>query len=87
MFFYRTPPLAVTVSSFFNPIIPPFELFKWPEVLPNVPRPLMNYDGIDFIVIKYKNHPTIAKIKKEYGFNPYFSLHEVSVTDIKIIIK
>ena len=76
--------IAITFSiSFFSPLVQPLELFKWPEVLPNVPRLLMNYDRIVYIVIKYRNHPIIAKIKKEYVFIPYFSFHEVSVIDIK----
>ena len=57
------------------------------EVLPIVPRPRMNYDRIDSIVNKYNNQPSIAKIKEEYGFIPYFSFHEVSVIDIKTITK
>ena len=47
----------------------------------------MNYDSIDCTVVKYKNHPSIAKIKNKYGFIPYFSFHEFSVVDIKTIIK
>ena len=47
----------------------------------------MNYDRFDCIVIKYQNHPTIAKIQKKYGFIPYFAFHEVSISDVKTIIR
>ena len=47
----------------------------------------MNYDRIDCIVIKYKNNPSRAKTKRKYGLFTCSTFHEVSVTDIKIIIK
>ena len=55
--------IAITFSNFFSQKVLSLELFKLPEVLPNVPRPLWNYDRIDCIVIKYKNHQSIAKMK------------------------
>ena len=36
-----------TFRKFFSQIVPFLELFKWPEDLPNVPRPLRNYDRSD----------------------------------------
>ena len=52
----------------------------------------MNYDKIDCIAIIYdcvanKKHPSGASIKNECGFTLFSPFHEVSVIDIKIIIK
>ena len=44
-------------------------------------------DPIQKVILKYKNHPSIMKIKEKHGLGDKFLFHHVSLVDIETEIR
>ena len=53
----------------------------------NVPPSYTGDNGINNILIKFVNHPSIKTIKQNFNINSKFSYQPVSVNDVKQVIK
>ena len=64
-----------------------YHFMVWTEGSSNVPPSYTSDDGIDNILIKFVNHPSIKAIKQNFNITSKFLFQPVSVNDVKQVIK
>ena len=70
--------IASTFNSFFGSVVDSLDLYEWPSE-----EIQYSFDNIENIVLKYRNHPSIIKIKHNHKINHRFSLQPVSLREVK----
>ena len=63
------------------------DLRIWTEGSSNVTPPYTSDDGINNILIKFVDHPSVKTIKQSFNITSKFSFKPVSVNDVKQVIK
>ena len=79
--------IANTFNEYFGSKIEPPDLNIWTEGSANVLSSYTSDDGIDNILIKFFNHPSIKKIKQNFSITSKLSFQTVSVINVKQAIK
>ena len=74
--------IAKIFNKHFSETVDKLNLFEWP-----CNETDFEEDQLSSIINKYKNHPSIKKIKSNYAINHKFSFKPVTVKDIENIIK
>ena len=64
-----------------------YHFMVWTEGSSNVPPSYTSDDGIDNILIKFVNHPSIKAIKQNFNITSKFLFQPVSVNDMKQLMK
>ena len=75
------------IVNTFNEYFVSIKYFKSFEGYSNVPPSYTSDDGIDIILTKFVNHPSIKTIKQNFNITNKFSFQPVSVNDVKQVIK
>ena len=60
---FKNKEIAHTFNEYFGSIVESLDLHIWTEGSPNAPSSYANDDGIDNILIKFVNYPSINTIK------------------------
>ena len=84
---FKNKETANTFNEYFGSIVELLDLHIWTEGSFNVPPSYTSYDGIDNILIKFVNHPSIKKIKRSFNITSKFLFQSVSVNDVKQVVK
>ena len=74
--------IAKTFNKHFPKTVGKLNTFEWPSNNEDLTEEILTK-----IVKKFKNHPSIVKIKSKYLIKEKFSFQPVSVKDIKNVIK
>ena len=74
--------VAKEFNQYFGHITDSLNLYEFPDV-----RVCEGRDDIDNIVYKFRNHPSIIKIKERYKVKENFSFRLATTEEIKAIIK
>ena len=74
--------VAKEFNKYFGHITDSLDLYEFPDVRVSEGR-----DDIDNIVYKFRNHPSIIKIKERYKVKENFSFRLATTEEIKAIIK
>ena len=84
---FKNKEIANTFNEYFGSIVESLDLHIWTEGSSNVPRSYTSDNGIDNILIKFVNHPSIKTIKQNFNITSKFSFQPVFVNDVKQVIK
>ena len=74
--------VAKEFNQYFGHITDSLDLYEFPDV-----RVCEGLDDIDNIVYKFRNHPSIIKIKERYKVKENFSFRLATTEEIKAIIR
>ena len=74
--------VAKEFNQYFGHITDSLDLYEYPDV-----RVCEGWDDIDNIVYKFRNHPSIIKIKEGYKVKESFSFRLATTEEIKAIIR
>ena len=80
---FRNKEISNTFNKYFRLIVESLDLHIWPEGFSNALPSYTSDDGIDNILIKFFNHPSIKTIKQNFNITSKFSFQLLSVNDVK----
>ena len=80
--FLKSEEVAKEFNQYFGHIADSLDLYEFPDV-----RVCEGRDEIDNIIYKFRNHPSIIKIKERYKVKENFSFRLATTEEIKAIIR
>ena len=74
--------IANEFNKYFGNIVYSLDLYDWPSIS----EENQSYNDVEYIVLKFKEHPSILKVKSEISINKKFSFKDISVEELEKII-
>ena len=84
---FKNKEIANIFNEYFGPIVESLALHIWTDHSSNVPSSYTSDDGINNILIKFVNNPSIRTIRQNFSITSKFLSQPASANDVKQVIK